>query len=334
MSSAEVQANKRLVWEFWQALNNSAPDDVGDVVRAYVHETISWHGAHPINDLEGAEALIEGFWQPLLRAFPDLKRTTEIFIGGRRHWVAAVGYFRGTFQEPWLGIPPTGGEITIRFGEFSAVHGGKIGLTYIIPDVLDVIRQAGYQVVAPSLGHEGMVVGPSTGDGVLLGPHDEQAAAEGAWTLELAKIMCDDSTDPTHWDAENMRWYGPSGIGTCCGMDEYRAFHARPFDHGLPDYGIVFSGQHVAEVGEGSYAGWVGWPSIRTYHGGEYLGVPPTGKLLEWRLMDFYRREGNLIVENWIPVDMGHLFKSIGVDIFAELERQIQQGPAAPATDR
>jgi hypothetical protein len=79
----------------------------------------------------------------------------------------------------------------------------------------------------------------------------------------------------------------------------------------------------VVEVGEGNYAGWVGWPSIRTYHSGEYLGVPPTGKLLEWRLMDFYRREGDLIVENWVPVDMVHLFRTMGVDIFEELKRQI-----------
>ncbi len=39
--------------------------------------------------------------------------------------------------------------------------------------------------------------------------------------------------------------------------------------------------------------------------------------------MDFYRREGDLIVENWVPVDMGHLFKTMGVDIFAELKKQL-----------
>ncbi len=296
---------------------------VADVVRAYVHEDITWHGPHPINDLKGAEALVSGFWQPLLRAIPDLRRTVEIFIGDHRHWVGAVGYFSGTFEKEWLGIPPTGKEIRIRFGEFSAVWEGKVGLTYIIPDVLDVIRQAGYQVVAPSLGHEGMVTGPMTGDGVLMTPHDDE---EGAWTLELAKIMCRKSTDPTHWDADRMRWYGPSGIGTCCGMEEYRAFHGYPFTHGLPGYGCLYAGKHVAEVGEGNYAGWVGWPSIRTYHSGEYLGVPPSGNLIEWRLMDFYRREGDLIIENWIPVDMGHLLKTMGVDIFAELKKQVNKG--------
>ncbi len=128
-----VQENKERVWAFWEALNQSDAEGVADVVRAYVHEDITWHGPHPINDLKGAEALVSGFWQPLLRAIPDLRRTVEIFIGGHRHWVGAVGYFSGTFEKEWLGIPPTGKEIRIRFGEFSALWEGKVGLTYMHP---------------------------------------------------------------------------------------------------------------------------------------------------------------------------------------------------------
>jgi len=325
MSSESVQKNKALVWEFWQKLNGSKANDVANVVQSYVHADVSWHGPHPINDLNGVDALLSGFWQPLLTSFPDLQRKCEIFIGGHVHWVAAIGYFSGTFAHDWLGIPATGREIRIRFGEFSAVCGGKIGLTYIIPDLLDVIRQVGYQVVPPSFGAEGIVTGPMTGDGVLLTPHDD-ADTEGAKTLELAKIMCRDSTDPTYWDPDRMMWYGPSGIGTSRGMEEYRERHASPFDHAFPGYGSVFAGQHVAEVGEGNYAGWVGWPSIRTYHSGEYLGCPPTGKLVEWRLMDFYRREGDVIIENWVPVDMAYLFLTMGVDIFERLRSQVNKG--------
>ena len=318
--SAELQANKQLVWDYWQALNASAAEDMATVTRQYVAEGVAWHGPHPINDLDGVEAVIRDFWIPLRTAVPDLRRTCEIFIGGHAHWVGAIGYFSGTFAQDWLGIPATGREVKIRFGEFSAVWGGQIVATYIIPDVLDVIRQAGYQVVAPSLGHEGIIEGPATGDGVLLEPGD---ADEGAKTLHTAKVMCEDSTQPTWWHADRMRWYGPSGIGTSCGMDEYRAFHARPFDHGLPEYGLIYAGKHIADIGEGMYAGWVGWPSIRTHLGGEYLGCPPNGNVVEWRLMDFYRREGELIIENWIPVDMLHLFKTMGVDVLARLQQQI-----------
>lgn len=322
MSTALLQENKKLVWEFWQELNQAEPEGVADVIGRYSHRDIKWHGPHPIHELEGVEALASEFWQPMLQSFPDLQRRCDIFIGGHMHWVGAIGHFSGTFANDWLGIPATGRETQIRFGEFSAVHDGKIVLTYIIPDLLDVIRQAGYQLVPPSLGEEGPWPGPMTGDGVLLSPQDD---AEGAKTLALAKTMCQALNTPRlerFWDPDTMRWYGPSGIGTTRGFDEFDDHHQQPFYHGIPTYGWLFGGVHVAEVGEGNYAGWVGWPSIRTIHSGEYLGCAPTGKLLDWRLIDFYRREGDRIIENWVPIDMVYLFLQMGVDVLAELQKR------------
>ena len=106
--SDEVRQSKALVWEFWQQLNQSSPAEVGQVVRKYCAETIGWHGPHPINALEGVDALVSGFWEPLRSAFPDLQRHCEIFIGGHHHWVGAIGYFSGTFERDWLCIPATG----------------------------------------------------------------------------------------------------------------------------------------------------------------------------------------------------------------------------------
>ncbi len=323
MSSETVQQNKALVWEFWQKLNEHQADGLVEILASYMDENIAWHGPHPINDLNGVDAVRAGFWQPLLRSFPDLQRTCQIFIGGHTHWVGAIGYFSGTFCNDWLGIPPTGRATRIPFGEFSAVYDGKIILTYLIPDVLDVIRQAGFRLVPPSLGAEGVDTGPMTGDGVLLTPQDDR---EGAKTLWLAKTMCGalGSTQcEGFWNPQTMMWYGPSGIGALHGYREFEELHCVPFRHAFPRYGSMFAGVHVAEVGEGNYAGWVGWPSIRNYHSGEYLGCPPSGKLAEWRLMDFYRREGDLIIENWVPVDMLHLFMTMGVDLLERMKSQV-----------
>lgn len=326
MSSETVQQNKALVWEFWQKLNDSKANRLANVVQSYIHENVSWHGPHPINDVKGVDALVSDFWQPLLQSFPNLQRICQIFIGGHKHWVGAIGYFSGTFSQDWLGIPATGRHTRIPFGEFSAVYGDKIGVTYIIPDVLDVIRQAGFQLVPPSLGKEDVDTGPITGDGVLLTPHDRDEA-EGAKTLRLAKVMCgalSTAQCATFWNPDTMMWYGPSGIGALHAYKKFEEDHCVPFRHAFPDYGALFSGHHVAEIGEGNYAGWVGWPSIRTYHTGEYLGCPPTGNYAEWRLMDFYRRESDLIIENWVPVDMLHLFLTMDFDVLAELRRRIR----------
>jgi hypothetical protein len=35
--------------------------------------------------------------------------------------------------------------------------------------------------------------------------------------------------------------------------------------------------------------------------------------------MDFYRREGELIVENWVPIDMLYVFLQMGIDVLGEL---------------
>jgi predicted ester cyclase len=323
MTSQIVQKNKAIVWEFWQKLNDSEPGGAVNVIQSYVHKEISWHGPHPINNLKGVDALIKGFWQPLLKSFPDLRRKCDIFIGGHVHWVGAIGYFTGTFSHDWLGIPASHCETHIRFGEFSAVYDGKIIMTYIIPDVLDVMRQAGFQLVPPSLGEEGLLPAPMTGDGVLL---TTQVDEEGNKTLSLAKTMCGALDTPEcegFWDSDRMMWYGPCGIGALRTYKKFEDDHCVPFRHAFPGYGTLFGGVHVAEVGEGNYAGWVGWPSIRGIHGGEYLGCPPTGNLFEWRLMDFYRREGDRIIENWVPVDMIHLFLTMGVDLFEKMRGQI-----------
>jgi predicted ester cyclase len=246
-------------------------------------------------------------------------RTSEILIGGHGHYVAEIGALRGTFARDWLGIPATGRSTTIRFGEFSAVYDGKIVLSYMLPDILDVVRQAGFQVVPDSLGEEGAVQGPSTGDGVFFAQQDE---GEGAKTLALAKVMCAALNTPecaSFWNTETMRWYGPSGIGTTYGYQQFVAKHQEPFNHAFPVYASNHMGVHAAEFGEGNYAAWVGWPSIRAIQVGEYLGSPPSGKHIEWRLMDFYRREGDLLIENWVPIDMLYLFHQMGVDVLEKV---------------
>ena len=325
MTSLSAQKNKNIVWEFWEKLNETKPDDLPSVVKTYVSKDISWHGPHPINDLNGDQAVITNFWKPLLKSFPNLQRRCDIFIGGHEHWVGAIGYFKGIFSQNWLDIPATGHETNIRFGEFSAVYEDKIVATYIILDVLDVMRQSGFQLVPPSRGEEGLVPGPMTGDGVLLLPHDD---AEGAKSLALAKTMCaalNTTQLARFWDTDTMMWYGPSGIGTMRGIKGFEEKHQTPFNHAFPGYGATRMGVHVTEVGEGNYAGWVGWPSIHATQSGEYLGCPPTGRMVDWRLMDFYRREGDLIIENWVPVDMLNLFLTMGVDIYEKMRSEINK---------
>ena len=52
-------------------------------------------------------------------------------------------------------------------------------------------------------------------------------------------------------------------------------------------------------------------------HVGPYLGVPPTGRALTLRVMDFWRVQDGKIRENWVLLDLLDLVAQMGVDLLA-----------------
>jgi len=326
--------NKQLVWDFWQQLPGGNSKNLETIIRSHVHADISWNGPHPINHLQGIDALITGFWQPLIRSFPDLHIRSDIFMGGQfggHAWVCATGYFTGTFVQDWLDIPATGSKTNIRFGEFCRVSAGKIDETYVIVDILDVMRQAGIQLLPPSRGAEGPVPGPAAKDGVLLEDQDELETGKSLALVEamIAGMLSYDQVDlrsmgmAQFWHPQ-MRWYGPSGIGTSRSLTEFEDYHQRPFLRAFPDRR---AGNHTARLAEGSYVATTGWPSIHATHAGEYLGVAATNKQITMRVMDWWKREGDLLVENWVFIDLIDLFLQFGIDLFDELHRSTKESP-------
>ena len=65
-----------------------------------------------------------------------------------------------------------------------------------------------------------------------------------------------------------------------------------------------------------------GWPSVRATHAGEYLGAPARGTPINMRVMDWWRRKDGLLVENWVFIDLPHLFLQMGVDLLAGIARR------------
>ena len=52
-----------------------------------------------------------------------------------------------------------------------------------------------------------------------------------------------------------------------------------------------------------------------------FLGQDPNGKRLFMRVCDWWRREGDLLVENWVFVDIPHVLLQMGVDLFEDIEQ-------------
>ena len=324
------QENKRKVWNLWQEINES-PQAFRTAAGRCMAPDLLWQGPHPLNKLQGVKELASGFWDPFITAFPDVRKDPYIFIAGEfggEEWISSTGYFRGTFTNDWLDIPATKKTAHIRFGEFCKMNDGKVCEIYTILDIPDIIRQAGYDDLGPCLGEEGLAPGPMAEDGILL---DEQDPTESRKSLTLVEEMLkglsgydgsgnlDTMRQERFW-ASDMLWYGPHGIGTTYGLTGFQENHQRPFLEAFPDRR---GGDHVCRHAEGLYVASTGWPSLRATHKGNYKGIASTGNTIGMRVMDWWRRDGEVLAENWVFIDMIDLYLQFGVDVFARMHSKI-----------
>ena len=137
MKSELNQQNKQLVWSFWQTLEDAGNAESAGIAHQYLSQDHAWHGPDPINELTGPDAFLSDFWQPLLYSFPDMKRQTHIFMGGKssgrvdgsndgRMWVGATGVFNATFTNDYLTIPASKEAVSLRWGEFYRIEEDRI----------------------------------------------------------------------------------------------------------------------------------------------------------------------------------------------------------------
>lgn len=322
---AEKRAYAEALWHIGQAPHAQWP---GHLANLYADD-VAWHGPHPINALAGSAAVINTFWAPFLHALPDVERRDDIFISGNfknGNWVGATGYYNGTFSHDWLGIRATGGVLNVRFGEFSRLENGKVCEVYIILDILDVLRQAGQwpKGLPTGLGVTEHVPGPGSHDGVSLAEVDPLASAQSLKLVEamIAGLMSYDQKTLDSMGMERfwhpqMMWYGPAGIGSSRRLKGFQDVHQIAFLRAFPDR---IGGDHKARLGEGAYVGSTGWPSVRATHLGPWLGVPATGRRISMRVMDFWRREDNLLRENWVFIDQLELLLQMDFDVMAKIK--------------
>jgi len=354
--STEQSRNKSRLHRALGELAGAGPSAVGAVLHELYHPEAQWRGSHPLNELAGLDAIESVVWQPLIAAFPDLERRDDILLGGRyegRDYVAAVGHYCGTFRNDWLTIPSNGKVISIRYGEIHQVAEGRIIQSSCLWDVLDVMRQAGFWPLAPSLGTEGRWPGPLTTDGIRLDDSDEaESRTSIEQTLAMHRALGDyddasagggrggllDMPQKAYWHPR-MMWYGPSGIGTARGLQGFVDAHQLPFRRAFPnrkgggqwdsiaDKRQTLGGGHYIRIGDGPYSVTGGWPSVYAKHtGGSFLGVGPTGREVTMRVMDFYLHHEGLIRENWVPLDVPELLLQMGVDVFERMQPLFHRG--------
>lgn len=331
---------KQRVMRIMQDMVGASLNVLNDAMHAGYHPNATVNVTHPINELHGIAAVGEHLWKPLRDAIPDIERRDDIVVGGLyrdAHWVCCLGHYVGTFENDWLGLPATHQVVAVRYAEGHEVRDGKIVQSYVFIDFLDWMRQAGYWPLAPSLGREMRWLAPATHDGVVLTPQDNTVsqrnlervlkmhAALGKYNGQFpTRAALDEMEMVKHWHP-NFMWYGPAGIGTTRGLRGFEDYHQIPFLTAFPDRGGTAIG-HFVRIGDGHYVVTGGWGYLQATHTGTgFLGMPPTGKRVAMRVMDFYRCDDETIVENWVPWDIPHLLWQMGVDVFGRMRHQFRQ---------
>ncbi|MEM8850472.1 MAG: ester cyclase [Pseudomonadota bacterium] len=309
-----------------EALGNISADGMAAAVEAAIAPEAVVRLCHPFGDVIGGREFVDAALGPLWSAMPDAERRVDISVQGRdgqgQIWVGEAGHYAGHFAAPFLDIPPTNRLAYLRFHEFFRLEGDRATEIQMIWDLPDLMLQARAWPMGPALGRTGLVPGPMTQDGTRQsgdGVHALQVVSDMVDRLHLSPQGEAAMDLPAAWHPR-CTWYGPGGIGTARGIRGFRDHHQIPFLDAMPDRQALLENGHF--FAQGDYVGFTAWPGMTmTLSGGGWLGLPPTGTALTMRSLDFWRIEGDLIRENWVTVDLLHIYDQLGVDVLARMRQ-------------
>jgi predicted ester cyclase len=320
---------RSLYQPYQKALAGCTEEALRRAVDGFIAPDALLHMCHPFGDLTGGAAFLETCLGPLIAALPDLERRDMIVLAGTtpegEDWIGCMGNYMGTFLGPFLEIPPTGNLVHMRYHEFFRLSDGRVTGMQAIWDIPELMMQARAWPMAPQLGAFLCTPAPMSGDGL-------SARGDGRATLDHVLAMLTDLCRyPSQGGPEVMKleqywhpqvnWYGPAGIGTGRGIAGFRHWHQAPFLRGMPDRKLDAMGDLMSHwVAEGAYVCETGWPNMRlTISGDGWMGIPPVGREILMRSLDFWRVEEGLIRENWVLVDLLDVYAQIGVDVLARM---------------
>lgn len=331
---------KNLVADYWQQLDAADSLSAAAVFQSILAPDTYWHAHQPVGDARGISAVVGNVWQPLLESFAGMQREVYILLEGisngridgdiardGKHWVTGTGVFHGRFEKDYCGIPASGEPVELRWGEFCRFENDRIVETFFLVDLVDLTEQIGLSVLPVAKGSPCIYRRPAADDGLI---HYEVDNAESAYSLAHIRKFIFDGLNAYDQDDlqtmgmadyfhENAQWYGPGGIGLCNGFAEFETLHQKPWLYAFPDRSV----QNLdALFAEGAYSAAPGWAGVLATHTGAYLDCPPTRRSIAFNGLDWWKREGERYIENWVFVDMVHLFDQFGVDLLASVRKK------------
>ena len=336
-----MENNKIIYKKFCDTFLYDAQDKLKSAINIFFDKDAIINVVEPVNEIKGKEELINKFFLPMLNSFPDLYRRTDIFFAGiskNQEWVTSSGHFVGTFENNWMGIPANNKLTYLRYGEFHRMQNGQAVETYLFFDLIDLLRQIDkWPLITKSLGDENFIPGPITSEGILLETQNLKETKTSLVMVEemLKNLYTKEQSWRKYWHP-NMMWYGPSGYGSNIGVDGFALFQL-PYESVFDPYrkssvamtcekgsklDLAVKG-HFARFAEGNFVASGGWPSDGGHLCKEWLGIQPKGQQFTCRVSDWWRRDGDTLVENWVFVDLIDMLKQLDYDVFKKTNIEI-----------
>lgn len=328
-------SNTAILRAYCEAFQSADPEVQTAAVEGFFSPGAVINVVHPFNEMNGPADYLRRFLERIRKSFRYFRRSDYIAFAGAyedREWVTCTGYYSGHFVAPWLGIQPTNTLAHLRFGEFHRMEQDRAVESYIFLDIPELMIAAGQWPIADSPGNDrgftGYLPGPATQDGLRWDPSEPQRSASSVEmvTAMLRRLATDDEAWRPYW-ADDMVWYGPAAFGSFVGIDSFAGFQV-PFEQTFSEWigGSVPGSQtkHFTRFADGDYICSGGWPSLNAVQVKTFLGQPAQGKRLFMRVCDWWRRENDLLAENWVFVDVPHVLRQMGFHLFDQtvLERE------------
>lgn len=324
MSIADEKAAFR---HYVEAYRYPTADGYREAVDGFFADDAVINIVHPFNRVVGAAGYADSLLEALQGSFDLLYRTDNIAFGGAfegANWVTSTGYYTGHFAEEFLGIAPTGALANIRFGEFHRMEDGRSVESYIYLDIPELMIACDCWAIKDSPGRDrgftGYLPGPASQDGLVWQATDpaRSASSYSMVTDMLRSLATKDEAWRPFWHP-NMLWFGPAAFGSFIGIENFAGFQV-PFENTFSEWvgGSVKGSKtrHFARFADGDYICSGGWPSLNAVQAKPFLDQASTGQRLFMRVCDWWRRDDDLLVENWVFVDIPHVLLQLGVDLF------------------
>jgi predicted ester cyclase len=292
--------------------------DWAAVMKPYWTPNMTYEFIYPWNQPEhGLKKWYGGELSNWFSAFAGESFNWFIFASDKNQVTIAANAY-AYWDQPFAGLPAPNKHVQVRDIDFYLLRDGKIAYNWCMLDLVDLMIQAGYDVLPPSPLPNGGYHPPRVPGYQLPAPHPHSVGdTENAYSVVNAAIREDLIADGKgeHWHTSSV-WYGPAGVGTAYGREAYVNGFLVPLRAAFSEPAMKVEMVVCEKNFCGAYAYW------SANHTGTWLGATPCNRRVKVRFGMHFQIEGSKIVAGWTQMDLLELMQQMGVDLLSRAKER------------